>query len=106
MACEEFPFGNFLIKQVVVELAAEFPNMENFARSLPCRVFPKHCWTPHNEDGLSRGAYRRCLLITLPAWLRQQDAAIPWKRSFCYWRSLSLIATYLARHYLASHLRI
>lgn len=100
------PFGNFLIKQVVVELAAEFPNMENFCTLSPLPRFSKALLDPTMKMVLHRGAYRRCLLITLPAWLRQQDAAIPWKRSFCYWRSLSLIATYLARHYLASHLRI
>jgi malonyl-CoA decarboxylase len=47
------PFGNFLIKQVVVELAAEFPNMENFCTLSPLPRFSKAMRDPHNEDGFT-----------------------------------------------------
>src|SRR6202140_5530805 len=47
------PFGNFLIKQVVVELAAEFPNMENFCTLSPLPRFSKALLDPHNEDGFT-----------------------------------------------------
>src|SRR6202011_2549149 len=43
------PFGNFLIKQVVVELTAEFPNMRNFCTLSPLPRFSKVLLDTHNE---------------------------------------------------------
>jgi malonyl-CoA decarboxylase len=47
------PFGNFLIKQVVVELAAEFPNMNNFCTLSPLPRFSKALLDAHNEYGFT-----------------------------------------------------
>jgi malonyl-CoA decarboxylase len=47
------PFGNFLIKQVVVELTAEFPNMGNFCTLSPLPRFSKVLLDTHNEDGFT-----------------------------------------------------
>src|ERR1700681_2460562 len=47
------PFGNFLIKQVVVELTAEFPNIENFCTLSPLPRFSKALLDPHNENGFT-----------------------------------------------------
>ena len=49
------PFGNFLIKQVVVELAAEFPNMENFCTLSPLPRFSQALRDRHNENGFTPG---------------------------------------------------
>jgi malonyl-CoA decarboxylase len=47
------PFGNFLIKQVVVELAAEFPNMKNFCTLSPLPHFSQALLDTHNEHGFT-----------------------------------------------------
>src|SRR6202171_417933 len=47
------PFGNFLIKQVVVELAAEFPNMENFCTLSHLPRFSKALLDTKNEQGFT-----------------------------------------------------
>jgi malonyl-CoA decarboxylase len=47
------PFGNFLIKQVVVELAAEFANMKNFCTLSPLPRFSKALLDKHNEHGFT-----------------------------------------------------
>jgi malonyl-CoA decarboxylase len=47
------PFGNFLIKQVVVELTAEFPNMETFCTLSPLPRFSKVLLDHHNENGFT-----------------------------------------------------
>ncbi|HXM97105.1 MAG TPA: malonyl-CoA decarboxylase family protein [Candidatus Dormibacteraeota bacterium] len=47
------PFGNFLIKQVVVELTAEFPNMKNFCTLSPLPRFSQALLDTHNEHGFT-----------------------------------------------------
>jgi malonyl-CoA decarboxylase len=47
------PFGNFLIKQVVVELAAEFPNMKNFCTLSPLPRFSQTLLDKDNEYGFT-----------------------------------------------------
>jgi malonyl-CoA decarboxylase len=47
------PFGNFLIKQVVVELAAEFPNMKNFCTLSPLPRFSQVLLDTQNEHGFT-----------------------------------------------------
>lgn len=47
------PFGNFLIKQVVVELAAEFPNIKNFCTLSPLPRFSQVLLDAKNADGFT-----------------------------------------------------
>jgi malonyl-CoA decarboxylase len=47
------PFGNFLIKQVVLELAAEFPNMKNFCTLSPLPRFSQVLLDRQNEHGFT-----------------------------------------------------
>ena len=47
------PFGNFLIKQVVVELAAEFPNIKNFCTLSPLPRFSQVLLDAKNKDGFT-----------------------------------------------------
>jgi malonyl-CoA decarboxylase len=47
------PFGNFLIKQVVVELTAEFPNMKNFCTLSPLPRFSQALRDIDNEHGFT-----------------------------------------------------
>src|SRR6266404_9407977 len=47
------PFGNFLIKQVVVELAAEFPKMKNFCTLSPLPRFSQTLHDADNEHGFT-----------------------------------------------------
>jgi malonyl-CoA decarboxylase len=47
------PFGNFLIKQVVVELAAEFPSMKNFYTLSPLPRFSQVLLDRKNEEGFT-----------------------------------------------------
>jgi malonyl-CoA decarboxylase len=47
------PFGNFLIKQVVVELAAEFPKMKNFCTLSPLPRFSQTLLDADNEHGFT-----------------------------------------------------
>ena len=47
------PFGNFLIKQVVVELAAEFPNIRNFCTLSPLPRFSQVLLDAKNKDGFT-----------------------------------------------------
>ncbi len=48
------PFGNFLIKQVVVELAAEFPNMKNFCTLSPLPRFSQALRDSNDTHGLTK----------------------------------------------------
>lgn len=48
------PFGNFLIKQVVDELAAELPNIQNFSTLSPLPHFSRALRDQQNEDGFTR----------------------------------------------------
>jgi malonyl-CoA decarboxylase len=47
------PFGNFLIKQVVVELTAEFPNIKNFCTLSPLPHFSRALPDTKNEHGFT-----------------------------------------------------
>ncbi|MGA8224036.1 MAG: malonyl-CoA decarboxylase family protein [Candidatus Acidiferrales bacterium] len=48
------PFGSFLIKQVVTELAAEFPNIKNYCTLSPLPRFSQALHDNENEDGFTR----------------------------------------------------
>jgi malonyl-CoA decarboxylase len=47
------PFGNFLIKQVVAELAAEFPNIKTFSTLSPLPRFSRALRDTQNEHGFT-----------------------------------------------------
>ena len=47
------PFGNFLIKQVVAELAAEFPNVKTYATLSPLPRFSRALRDTQNERGFT-----------------------------------------------------
>lgn len=47
------PFGNFLIKQVVTELAAEFPNIQTYGTLSPLPNFSQALRDQKNEDGFT-----------------------------------------------------
>jgi malonyl-CoA decarboxylase len=55
------PFGNFLIKQVVTELEAEFPNIRTYATLSPLPYFSRALRDNHNEDGFTRDRLSRLL---------------------------------------------
>ena len=55
------PFGNFLIKQVVTELAAEFPNIKIYATLSPLPLFSKAVRDSQNSDGFTRERLSRLL---------------------------------------------
>jgi malonyl-CoA decarboxylase len=48
------PFGSFLIKQVVADLAAEFPNIKNYATLSPLPRFAVALRDNENEGGFTR----------------------------------------------------
>lgn len=48
------PFGSFLIKQVVTELATEFPNIKNYGTLSPLPRFSQALRDNENEDGFTR----------------------------------------------------
>jgi malonyl-CoA decarboxylase len=48
------PFGNFLIKQVVAELAAEFPNIQIYGTLSPLPNFSRALRDQENEEGFTR----------------------------------------------------
>ena len=55
------PFGNFLIKQVVTELEAEFPNIRIYATLSPLPNFSRALRDDKNEEGFTRGRLSRLL---------------------------------------------
>lgn len=55
------PFGNFLIKQVVVELAAEFPDVKSYATLSPLPRFARALKDDRNADGFTRERLSRLL---------------------------------------------
>ena len=55
------PFGNFLIKQVVAELAAEFPNIRNYSTLSPLPLFSRALHDHENEQGFTRERLARLL---------------------------------------------
>jgi malonyl-CoA decarboxylase len=55
------PFGNFLIKQVVVELAAEFPDVKTYATLSPLPRFALALRDNQNADGFTRERLSRLL---------------------------------------------
>jgi malonyl-CoA decarboxylase len=56
------PFGSFLIKQVVAELAAEFPNIKTYATLSPLPRFAQALRDNENEDGFTRDRLSRLLM--------------------------------------------
>lgn len=55
------PFGNFLIKQVVAELAAEFPNIQTYSTLSPLPTFSRALRDQRNENGFTRERLTRLL---------------------------------------------
>jgi malonyl-CoA decarboxylase len=55
------PFGNFLIKQVVEELAAEFPNVQTYSTLSPLPLFSEALRDQRNEQGFTRDRISRLL---------------------------------------------
>lgn len=55
------PFGNFLIRQVVVELAAEFPNITTYSTLSPLPRFSRALRDMENKDGFTRDRLSRLL---------------------------------------------
>jgi malonyl-CoA decarboxylase len=61
------PFGNFLIKQVVTELAAEFPNIQIYGTLSPLPNFSQALRDQKNEDGFTPVRLSRLLADDAPA---------------------------------------
>ena len=61
MGLRNVPFGNFLIKQVVAELAAEFPNIHNYSTLSPLPLFSSALHDDENEQGFTRERLSRLL---------------------------------------------
>ena len=55
------PFGNFLIKQVIAELASEFPNIRNYSTLSPLPLFSRALHDNDNELGFTRERLSRLL---------------------------------------------
>ena len=55
------PFGNFLIKQVVDELAAELPNIQTYSTLSPLPNFSQALRDQHNDDGFTHDRLLRLL---------------------------------------------
>ena len=55
------PFGNFLIKQVVDELAAELPNIRNYSTLSPLPYFSRALRDQQDENGFTRDRLLRLL---------------------------------------------
>ena len=55
------PFGNFLIRQVMAETAAEFPNITTFSTLSPLPRFSQVLRDTQNEDGFTLGRLSRLL---------------------------------------------
>jgi malonyl-CoA decarboxylase len=55
------PFGNFLIKQVVAEIAAEFPNIGTYATLSPLPQFSRALRDQENEEGFTLDRLSRLL---------------------------------------------
>ncbi|HSY59053.1 MAG TPA: malonyl-CoA decarboxylase family protein [Terriglobales bacterium] len=55
------PFGNFLIKQVVDELAAELPNIQTYSTLSPLPSFSRALRDQQNEDGFTHDRLSRLL---------------------------------------------
>src|ERR1700675_2329283 len=55
------PFGNFLIKQVVAELAAEFPNIKTYSTLSPLPRFSRTLRDKKNEQGFTPARLSRLL---------------------------------------------
>ena len=60
------PFGNFLIKQVVSELAAEFPNIRCYSTLSPLPGLSRALRDLENEDGFTRDRLFRLLADYAP----------------------------------------
>jgi malonyl-CoA decarboxylase len=94
------PFGNFLIKQVVAELAAEFPNITTYSTLSPLPNFLRTLRDTQNEHGFTPARLSRLLAdyaedLTAAAGLRDPAKAL--------WRLLEEPLSY--RDTLAAPLR-
>jgi malonyl-CoA decarboxylase len=77
------PFGNFLIKQVVTELASEFPNIQTYSTLSPLPHFSRALRDQRNEDGFTHNRLLRLLTDYAPnltAAARRRD---PVEALFC-----------------------
>jgi malonyl-CoA decarboxylase len=54
------PFGNFLIKQVVAELAAEFSNIQIYGTLSPLPSFSQALRDEKNQEGFTHERLSRC----------------------------------------------
>jgi malonyl-CoA decarboxylase len=60
------PFGNFLIKQVVAEIAGELPNIKNYATLSPLPRFARTLSETDNENGFTPDRIERILADYVP----------------------------------------
>jgi malonyl-CoA decarboxylase len=70
------PFGNFLIKQVVSELASELPNIQTYCTLSPLPNFSRALRDQRNEHGFTRDRLSRLLADyarTLTAAAKRRD---------------------------------
>lgn len=61
------PFGNFLIKQVVSELASEVPNIQTYSTLSPLPYFSRALRDQRNENGFTRDRLSRLLADHVPS---------------------------------------
>ncbi len=60
------PFGNFLIKQVVTDLAAEFPKIKTYSTLSPLPYFSRTLRDSHNETGFTPARIARLIADQAP----------------------------------------
>jgi malonyl-CoA decarboxylase len=77
------PFGNFLIKQVVVELAAELPNIRTYATLSPLPHFAQALRQPQNEAGFTPARMARLLHDFATALTFAAGCSEPVEAFFC-----------------------
>ncbi|MGH9715825.1 MAG: malonyl-CoA decarboxylase domain-containing protein [Candidatus Acidiferrales bacterium] len=106
------PFGSFLIKQVVVELAAEFPNIKTYSTLSPLPRFSRALREATNEkenkDGFTRDRLSRLLAdfassVTATAGSRRDPVEVLFRlleRPLAHRRALSAPLQRLALAYL------
>jgi malonyl-CoA decarboxylase len=61
MGLRNVPFGNFLIKQVVAELAAELPNIRNYSTLSPLPLFARALHDNSNQEAFTPDRLSRLL---------------------------------------------
>ena len=68
------PFGNFLIKQVVSELASELPNIQTYSTLSPLPHFRGRCVISEMKTALRAIVYRVCWPILVPSLCKRHVA--------------------------------